>query len=103
MLFTKKVIFLAKYLNFISIFLEKLAIKLPKYLKNNKYIITWKIGKESYYKLIDSLKPVKLEIFKIYIKTNLANIFIQTSQFSIEAFILFAIKLNINFFLYISF
>ena len=48
----KKVIVIAKYLDFANIFLKKLAAKLPKYLNINKYAINIKIDKQLSYILI---------------------------------------------------
>ena len=57
-------------------FLKKSAAKLPKYLRINEHIIKLKTSKQLLYMLIYSFNSVKLEIFKAYIKTNLANGFI---------------------------
>ena len=57
-------------------FSKKLAIKLVEYLSINKNVFDLAENKKRLYKLIYSLKLVKLEIFKTYIKTNLAISFI---------------------------
>ena len=57
-------------------FFKELAIKEFKFLNISKYYIKLKIDKKLFYRLIYSLKFIKLEIFKIYIKTNLVNNFI---------------------------
>lgn len=67
---------LAKYLDFVDIFLEELAMKLLKYLCITKYTIDLEVDNQLLYKLIYSLELVKLKILKTYIKTNLANSFI---------------------------
>ena len=61
------------YLNFVYTFLKKLAIKLLKYISINKLITNIKIDKQLFYRLIYSFEFIKLETFKIYIKTNLIN------------------------------
>ena len=70
-MFTKKVIILTKYLNFIDIFSKQLAKKLPKYFSIKKYTINLKEDKQLLYMLIYSFILIKLEILKIYIKINL--------------------------------
>lgn len=76
LLLIKKVTILVIYLNFINIFLKKLALKLLKYSSINNYIIKVKIGQQLSYMLTYSLKFVKLKTFKTYIEINLANHFI---------------------------
>ena len=63
-------------MDFINIFIKMLTIKSPKYADFNNYIINLKISKQLPYKLIYTLKFIKLKTFKTYIKTNLSNIFI---------------------------
>ena len=75
-MFIKKVTILAKYIDFVNVFSKKLAIKLSKYLYINKYAINPEKDKQLIYKLIYSLELIKLESFKTYFKTNLANSFI---------------------------
>ena len=55
----------------------------------NDYTIKLKKDKQLFFKLIYSLKPIELEILKIYIKINLINNFIQLFQFFTRIFILF--------------
>lgn len=50
-----------------------------------------------FYTLINSLEPIKLKIFKIYIKINLVNNFIQLSKSFARIFILFIQNWNKNF------
>lgn len=45
LLITKKIVTLAKYLDYVDIFLKKLVIKLYKYSKVNKYLIDLEFGK----------------------------------------------------------
>lgn len=74
---TKKIIILAKYLNFIDIFSKKLALKLLKISNINKYVIYLEPDKQLFYKLIYNLKSfMKLKTLKTYIKINLINNFI---------------------------
>ena len=65
-----------KYSNYNNIFLIENVAKLLKNTRINKYAIKLKEGKQLPIGLICSLRLVELEIFKIYIKTNLANGFI---------------------------
>ena len=69
-----------KYTNFANIFSLGLASKLLEYTKINKYTIKLVSGQQPPYGLIYSLGPVKLEILKAYIETNLANNFIRSSK-----------------------
>ena len=55
----------------------------------NEHTIKLEKGKQPFFGPIYSLRPVELEILKIYIKKNLANDFIQLSKSFTEAFILF--------------
>ena len=67
---------LAKYFNYSNVFSIENIIKLPKHSKIIDYAIELKKDKQLFFKLIYSLKLVKLKILKTYIKTNLANNFI---------------------------
>ena len=58
-------------------------------LNINKYTIDLERGKQAPYEPIYSLGPVELEIFKIYIETNLVNKFIQLSKFPAKVAIFF--------------
>lgn len=78
------VIILLNYLNWGHIFLVINAMKLPKYIWINDYIIKLEEDKQSFFNLIYSLKPIKLKMLKIYIKTNLANNFISFLKFFAE-------------------
>lgn len=57
-------------------FLFKLIIKLHENININKYAIKLEDGKQPLYRPIYKLRPVKLEILKIYIKTHLETGFI---------------------------
>ena len=56
-----------------------------------------------FYEFIYSLKSIKLETLKIYIKTNLANKFIKLSKSSIRDFIFFDKKPDRKFQFYIDY
>lgn len=64
------------------------ATKQPERSEINKYSIDLELGKKPLYRLIYSLGPIKLKIFKTYIKTNLANGFIWPSKSAVGALIL---------------
>lgn len=58
---------------------------LPKYTKINTYAIDLEEDKQPLYRPIYSLRPIKLETLKTYIKTNLANSFIRLSKYPTSA------------------
>lgn len=87
MLLTKKVIILNKYLDFIDFYLKELLVELPKRSDINKHAINLELGKQPSYELIYNLELVELETLKTYIKSNLANSFIQPFISSARAFI----------------
>lgn len=64
---------LIKYFNYKDVFLIKNIIKLIDQIKINEYSIKLNIGKQPLFGLIYSERPVKSEILKTYIKTNLIN------------------------------
>lgn len=68
---------LFKYANFEKIFSKNLVAKLLKHIEINNHTIILIKSYDLSYKPIHSLKLVKLEIFKTYIKTNLPNCFIK--------------------------
>ena len=72
----EKVIISSKYANYINIFSLDVTTKLPEHTRINNHLIDLMDDKQSLYDPIYSLKLVKLETLKIYIKTNLANGFI---------------------------
>lgn len=63
----------------------------------NDYIIKLENYKQSLFSPIYSLELVELKTLKTYIKTNLANNFIQLFKFFIGVFILFNQKHNSSF------
>lgn len=69
----------------------------------NEHPINLESGKQLFYSLIYSLAPVELEIFKTYIKTNLANSFICPFKFFISISIFFIQKSDKNFRLCINY
>lgn len=85
----KEVIIPTKYLNYANVFSKKSVVELPKCSHINKYSINLEVGKQAPYRSIQSLKLVKLKIFKTYIETNLANDFIHPFKSLIGAPILF--------------
>lgn len=76
LLLTKKFEILIKYLDFLNIFLKEKTLVLLELIKLNQYTIQPQNNKQSFYRPIHSLRLIKLEILKTYIKTNLVNSFI---------------------------
>ena len=72
---------LSEYADFADVFLLKLAAELPEHTKINNYAIKLVDDYQPPYGLINSLKPIELEILKAYIENNLANSFIRLSKF----------------------
>lgn len=85
---------LCKYIDFIDNFFKNLVAKLLEHSRINNHIINLIKGIQSSYRPIYSLKSIKLEILKAYIKSNLANSFIKLSKLPISTFILFNKKLD---------
>ena len=79
----------SKYANFADVFLPKLAVELPEYMRINNYTIELIDNWQPLYSFIYSLGFMKLEILKIYIKNNLTNSFIKSSKFLVEILIFF--------------
>ena len=78
-----------KYSDFADVFSPDLASELPKHTGINDHTIELVEGQQPPYKPIYNLGPVKLEILKAYIETNLANGFIRLSKSPASAPILF--------------
>ena len=78
-----------EYYNLSNVFFSDSAAELLEYTKINDHLITLVDNKKPPYGPIYSLKPVKLEILKTYIKTNLASNFIRSSKSPTSALILF--------------
>ena len=87
---------LAKYSNYSNVFSVKYAAKLLENTKINKHAIKLEKSKQSSFKSIYSLRLIKLETLKTYIKTNLTNGFIQASKSLAGAPILFDRKPDKN-------
>lgn len=85
----KSLLFSKKYVDFANVFFKKLVKVLSKHIIINKHIIKLKKNKQPPYKSIYSLGLGELKIFKIYIKTHLANSFIMTLKFPANTLILF--------------
>ena len=78
-----------EYSDFVDIFSLELASKLLEHTKINDHIIKLVDDWQSSYGPIYSFKPIKLEILKTYIKTNLVNNFIRPSKSLVRALIFF--------------
>lgn len=102
-LLAKKVIILAKYLNFADIFLKELSTKLLKCLDINKHWIDLKPDKQPVYNSIYSLRLLEQKILKTYIEINQAKDFISLFKLITEVSVLFIQKLDSSFYLYIDY
>ena len=78
-------------------------MELSKNTRMNKYAIKLKEDKHPLFRFIYSLGLVELEILKTYIKTSLANNFIQLFKSLVEAPVLFDKKSNRSFHFYIDY
>lgn len=85
---------LFEYADIINVFALKLVAKLSKYTRINNYTIKLVDDQQLLYEPIHSLGLIKLEILKTYIKTYLANSFIQPSQSLVDIPIIFVKKTN---------
>lgn len=83
-----------EYSNYAENFLFNHSIELPKNIGINEYIIELLEDKQLPYEPIYSLKPVELEILKIYIETHLKTGLIWLSKSPAGVFILFDQKLD---------
>ena len=92
-----------EYFDYSNIFLAKYATEFLKYTGINEHTIELEESKQLPFGLIYSLKPVELEILKTYIKTNLANSFIQLFKSPTGASIFFNQKPDGSFCLYIDY
>ena len=79
----------AEYSNYSNIFLAENTIKLLENTGINEHTIKVEEGKQLFFEPIYNLGSIKLEMLKIYIKTNLANGFIRPSKSPANASILF--------------
>ena len=89
-----------EYFDYNNVFLAENIIKLLENIRINKHAIKLKKGKQPLFGPIYSLRLVKLETLKIYIKTNLANGFIWLFKFFAQAHIFFNRKLDRSFYFY---
>ena len=92
-----------EYSDYSDIFLIENVIELSESIGINKYTIKLREDKQPLFGPIYSLGLVKLKTLKIYIKTNLANSFIQSSNFPTGTSILFDKKPNKSLCLYINY
>lgn len=88
---------MVEYSDFGNIFTKELAVKLLEYLSINRNIIYLEISNQLLYRLIYSLKLIKLEILKTYTKIYLVNDFICLLKSSAEVSILFIKESNSSF------
>ena len=103
LLLAKEVIVPAEYSYFADIFLEESANIFLEQTKLIEHAIELEKGKQPPYRPIYILGLVEFETFKTYIKTNLANSFIQASKSPTVAPILFVRKLNSSLCLYVNY
>lgn len=78
------------YSNFTNNFLSKTFLKLLKHIYINNYTINLKNNQYLFYRLINSLKLIKLKILKIYIKIYL---FIKSFSIFLLKFLFFSFKI----------
>ena len=93
----------SKYVDFVNVFLPKLAIKLPKHTRINNHAIKLVDDLQLPCSSIYTLTLVELKMLKTYIKNNLINDFIRPSKSLIRAPIFFDKKLDRSLRLYIDY
>ena len=103
LLIAKEVIVSAEYSDFADVFSKESAEVLPKRIKINKHVIKLEKSRQPPYGPIYSLGLVEFETLKTYIKTNLANSFIQPLKSPVVAPILFVVKPNSSFWLCVNY
>ena len=86
----------AEYSNYSNVFSAKNAAEFPENTRTNEHAIKREDDKQPPFGLIYSLGSVELETLKTYIKTNLANNFIQPSKSPSRVPILFDRKPDRN-------
>ena len=86
-----------EYSDYSNVFSAENTVELPKNTRINEHIIELEKSKQPFFGSIHNLGPIELETLKTYIKTNLANGFIQSFMSPIGAFILFDRKPNRSF------
>ena len=72
---------LTKYSDYSNVFSVEYIMELSKYTSINNHTIKLEKDKLPHFRPIYSLDLVELKMLKTYIKTNLANNFIQSSKF----------------------
>ena len=94
---------MAEYYDYSIVFLMKNIAKPLENTRINEYAIKLKEDKQPSFKFIYNLELIEIETLKSYIKTNLANSFIQLSKSPVKALILFDKKPDKSFYLYINY
>lgn len=89
LLVVKEVIISIKYSDFTDVFSKKLPVELFECSDIIKDSINSEYSKQLPYSLIHTLRLVEFKTLKSYIKTNLANGFIQPSKSPAKTLILF--------------
>ena len=75
------IIVLTKYFDYNNVFLVENIVRLSKYTGITNYTIKLEKNKQIFFGSIYCLKPIKLEILKIYIEINITNNFIRLFKF----------------------
>lgn len=91
------------YTDVADVFIPDLAAKVPEHTGMKDHAINPIIGKQPSYGPIYNLRPMELEILKIYVKTNLANGFIRSFKSPANIFILFIWKLDSSLHFYVDY
>ena len=94
---------MAKHSNYSNVFSTEYIAGLSKHTGINDHIIELEEVKQPLFGLIYNLGPIKLEILKIYIKTNLVNGFIRLFKSPVRVPILFDKKPDRNFYFCIDY
>ena len=93
----------AEYSDYNNVFSIENIVKLLENTRINEYAIKLKEDKQLPFGPIYNLGPVELEILKTYIKTNLANSFIQSFKSLAGVFIFFNKKPDRNLRFYVDY
>ena len=78
-----------EYIDFANVFSLNLASKFPKHTRINNQAIKLVEDHQTSYGPIYSFGPMQLKTLKVYIETNLANMFIRPCKLPASIFILF--------------
>ena len=92
-----------EYFDYSNVFSLEYVVELLENIRINKHAIKLEEDKQRSFRLIYNLELVELETLKIYIKTNLANGFIQSSKSLAGAPILFDKKVDRSFHLCVDY